>query len=107
VSRASNVEPRPLDPRRLEPLIGRERVDALVEAGSALRAQLGRRRIVNVNSTANGGGVAEMLATLLGYVRGIGLEAGWLVIAGSPNFFTVTKRIHNGLYGSSGDGGEL
>ena len=82
-------------------------VDALMEAASALRALLGSRRIVNINSTANGGGVAEMLATLLGYVRGIGLEADWLVIAGDPAFFAVTKRIHNGLYGSAGDGGGL
>jgi trehalose synthase len=41
-------------------------------------------------------------------VRGIGLEAAWMVIApGDPEFFTVTKRIHNGLYGSPGDGGDL
>jgi trehalose synthase len=107
VSLAANVEPRPIDPRRLEPLIGRERVEALTEAASALRTLLGDRRIVNVNSTATGGGVAEMLGTLLGYVRGIGLEADWLVIAGDPEFFAVTKRIHNGLYGSPGDGGDL
>ena len=107
MSRVSNVETRPIDVGRLVPLIGAERVDALTEAAAALRAQLGSRRIVNVNSTANGGGVAEMLATLLGYVRGIGLEAEWLVIAGDPEFFTVTKRIHNGLYGSPGDGGAL
>ena len=69
--------------------------------------QLGDHRIVNVNSTATGGGVAEMLATLIGYVRGVGIEAEWLVIAGEPEFFAVTKRIHNGLYGSPGDGGEL
>jgi trehalose synthase len=62
---------------------------------------------VNINSTAAGGGVAEMLATLLGYARGIGLEAEWLVIAGDPEFFAVTKRIHNGLYGSPGDRGDL
>ena len=62
---------------------------------------------MNVNSTATGGGVAEMLATLLGYVRGIGLDAEWLVIAGDPEFFAVTKRVHNGLYGSPGDGGAL
>ena len=107
MSRVSNVETRPIDVGRLVPLIGAERVDALSEAAAVLRAQLGDRRIVNVNSTANGGGVAEMLATLLGYVRGIGLEADWLVIAGNPDFFTVTKRIHNGLYGSPGDGGDL
>ncbi len=98
---------RPIDPRRLESLIGPERVDALVDAASSLRALLGDRRIVNVNSTATGGGVAEMLATLLGYARGIGLDATWLVITGGPEFFAVTKRIHNGLYGSPGDGGEL
>ena len=102
-----NLEPRPIDPRRLEPLIGTERVEALIEAASALRALLGDRRIVNINSTATGGGVAEMLATLLGYARGIGLDAEWLVIEGDREFFTVTKRVHNGLYGSPGDGGDL
>jgi trehalose synthase len=103
----ANVEPHPIDPRRLEPLIGGERVDALIEAASALRVLLAGRRIVNVSSTANGGGVAEMLATLLGYARGSGLEADWLVIAGDPDFFRVTKLIHNGLYGSPGAGEEL
>jgi trehalose synthase len=107
VSSASEVEPRPIDPRRLEPLIGHERVDALMARAAEFRALLGNRRIVNVNSTATGGGVAELLATLLGYVRGIGVEADWVVIGGGPEFFAVTKRIHNGLYGSPGDGREL
>ena len=105
--RVPNVELRPIDVRRLEPLIGAERFNAVTEAAAALRELLGGARIVNVNSTANGGGVAEMLATLLGYVRGIGLEADWLVLDGDPEFFAVTKRVHNGLYGSPGDGGEL
>ena len=104
---APDGDPRPLDPRRLEPIVGAERVDALVAAAGSLRSLLGDRRIVNVNSTATGGGVAEMLATLLGYVRGIGLDASWVVIEGDPDFFRVTKRIHNGLYGSPGDGGSL
>jgi trehalose synthase len=107
MSRASTVDVRPLDPRRLEPLIGKERVDTLLAAAANLAELLGSRRIVNINSTAAGGGVAELLATLLGYVRGIGLDADWVVIAGDPEFFTITKRIHNGLYGSLGDGGEL
>ena len=68
---------------------------------------LAARAVVNVSSTATGGGVAEMLQTLLGYVRGVGIEARWLVIGGEPAFFAVTKRIHNGLYGSPGDGGPL
>lgn len=97
----------PLDPRRLEPLIGRWRVETLRTAAAGIRELLAGRRIVNVNSTATGGGVAEMLSTLLGYARGIGLSATWIVIEGDPEFFAVTKRIHNGLYGSRGDGGEL
>ena len=48
-----------------------------------------------------------MLATLIGYARGAGLQVDWLVIEGDLEFFTVTKRIHNGLYGSPGDGGKL
>ena len=48
-----------------------------------------------------------MLQTLLAYVRGAGVDARWLVIEGDPEFFAITKRIHNGLYGSPGDGGDL
>ena len=48
-----------------------------------------------------------MLQTLLAYGRGAGLDIRWLVIRGDPDFFEITKRIHNGLYGSPGDGGDL
>ena len=61
----------------------------------------------NINSTAAGGGVAEMLQTLLAYSRGVGIDARWLVIEGDPRFFEITKRIHNHLYGTPGDGGSL
>lgn len=65
------------------------------------------RVIWSVNSTAQGGGVAEMLRPLLGYVRGAGLDARWVVIGGTPEFFAVTKRLHNRLHGQPGDGGPL
>ena len=71
------------------------------------RTLLDGRRVVNVNSTATGGGVAELLQTLLAYVRGVGIDARWVVIDGDPEFFGITKRIHNHLYGSTGDGGPL
>jgi trehalose synthase len=61
----------------------------------------------NVNSTARGGGVAEMLVSLLAYARGAGIDARWVVIAGNEDFFVLTKRIHNFLHGSAGDGGGL
>ena len=96
-----------LDQRRLEPIIGKERLTALLTAAAELRERVGDRRIVSVNSTAKGGGVAEMLATLLGYARGLGVEVDWVVIPGDSDFFAITKRIHNGLYGSPGDGGAL
>ena len=60
-----------------------------------------------MNSTANGGGVVEMLRPLLGYCRGAGVDARWAVISGGPEFFVITKRIHNRLHGFAGDGGRL
>src|SRR5450755_487531 len=65
------------------------------------------RVLWNVNSTARGGGVAEMLVSLLAYARGAGIDARWVVIAGNEDFFVLTKRIHNFLHGSAGDGGGL
>jgi trehalose synthase len=77
------------------------------ETAALARDVLDGRPVVNVNSTAVGGGVAEMLQTLLSYARGAGVDTRWFVIDGDPEFFAVTKRIHNGLYGSRGDGGML
>ena len=61
----------------------------------------------NVNSTARGGGVAEMLHTLVAYAAGTGVDIRWLVVGGDPEFFAVTKRIHNRLHGVPGDAGRL
>ena len=71
------------------------------------RTTLAGRRIWNVNSTAQGGGVAEMLGPLLAYARGSGVDARWAVVAGDQAFFTITKRLHNRLHGMPGDGGPL
>jgi trehalose synthase len=105
--RLRQVEVQALDAARLEPLIGPERMERFEAIAEATRAGLAGRAVLNVNSTAVGGGVAEMLQTLLAYVRGAGVDARWLVIEGDPEFFAITKRIHNGLYGSPGDGGPL
>src|SRR5579871_1216455 len=81
-----------------------EAVDDLI---THAQRELHGRVIWNVNSTAKGGGVVEMLQPLLGYCRGAGVDAQWLVISGDPEFFEVTKRIHNRLHGYPGDGGPL
>ena len=92
---------------RFRALIGEDGY-AEVEVAVARAADLFAGRVIwHVNSTARGGGVVELLQSLLGYARGAGVDARWVVIDGAPEFFEVTKRIHNRLHGSSGDGGEL
>jgi len=88
-------------------ILGDDLVGEVRELAERVRRRLGRRRIWNVNSTAAGGGVAEMLHTLLSYARGMGVDARWLVISGNPDFFRITKRIHNALHGDVGDGSYL
>ena len=105
--RLREVEVEALDAARLEPLIGPERMARFEQIADATQRTLAGRSVLSINSTATGGGVAEMLQTLLAYVRGAGIDARWLVIDGDAAFFAITKRIHNGLYGSPGDGGAL
>lgn len=105
--RLRDVPVNAVDIARLTPLVGAERIERFARTAAAAREALDGSVVFNVNSTAQGGGVAEMLQTLLSYVRGAGIDARWLVIDGDPEFFTITKRIHNGLYGGPGDGGPL
>lgn len=68
-------------------------------AESGLTALRGRR-VVMVNSTPQGGGVAELLPPLLGLMGDLGVNAKWLVIeADDPGFFPLTKRLHNLIHG--------
>jgi trehalose synthase len=92
---------------RLAQLLGPERAERFTRVAEAAQARLSGRRVINVNSTATGGGVAELLQTLLAYARGAGVDARWVVVEGDPGFFEITKRIHNHLYGTAGDGGQL
>jgi len=88
-------------------LVGDARKSLHAGVADKLRVALGDATIWNVNSTAAGGGVAEMLRPLLRYVRGMGVRTGWLVIDGPPSFFTITKRLHNALHDARGDGSPL
>ena len=56
-------------------------------------------KVTHVNSTAEGGGVAEILSWMVSLMRDVGIDALWKVIQGSDDFFSVTKSIHNGLQG--------
>ena len=95
-------------PRRpvslLEPIIGGPRYVRLIEAADQVRKLLAGHTIWNVNSTATGGGVAEMLQVLVGYVSELEIPIGWLVITGDAEFFAITKRLHNQIHGEVAGG---
>jgi trehalose synthase len=92
---------------RFRSVLRPERYQQLLRGSVRAREVLAGRVVWNINSTARGGGVAELLQSLVPYARGAGVDARWLVIGGTPEFFTVTKRIHNRLHGAAGDGGPL
>ena len=91
---------------RFKALLG-ERYAEVDEAIDESRQLLRGRVVWHVNSTARGGGVAELLQSLLAYARGAEVDVRWMTISGNPDFFRVTKRIHNNLHESKGDGGPL
>jgi len=88
------VQPIRLDDYR-EPA-GDEAVDRLIELAAPFRGA----RVLHVNSTAFGGGVAELLFTHLGILLDLGIDATWQVLEGSDDFFSVTKFVHNGMQGA-------
>src|SRR5688572_12448429 len=92
---------------RLAGLLAPDRRQLLEETAAWGGDLLRGRTMWHVNATATGGGVAEMLQALLAYTKGVGVDTRWLVLQGAPEFFTLTKRIHNKLHGSAGDGGDL
>jgi len=59
------------------------------------------KRIINANATSTGGGVVEILQSLVPLMNDVGIFAGWRVLHGNPDFFSVTKKIHNALQGKN------
>jgi trehalose synthase len=104
VSLLRAVEVPRLPVSRLEPVIGAPRYAELAQAADQVRPVLAGRTIWNVSSTAVGGGVAEMLQVLVGYVQDLGIPIGWLVISGDAGFFAITKRLHNQIHGNPAGG---
>jgi trehalose synthase len=78
-----------------ESTVGRASIDHLRRLGRPLAGL----KVVHVNSTSEGGGVAEILSRLVPLQRELGLDASWEVIRGTPEFFALTKGFHNGLQG--------
>ena len=72
----------------------------LVAQLHTLAAPLRGLRVLHLNATPYGGGVAELLRSEVPLLRDLGLAADWKIIAGNDPFFAVTKTIHNGLQGA-------
>jgi trehalose synthase len=89
------VEPKQKQLTDYRPIVGDEVITEIRTAAERLRDA----RVVHVNATAFGGGVAEILSTLVPLMQDVGLEAEWQVIEGTDEFFNVTKACHNGLQG--------
>ena len=89
------VSVRPISLERLAAILPDDRAERLAAAAERARASFGDRVVWHVNATAHGGGVAEMLQTLLAYGKGPGIENRWMVLDGDPEFFAITKRLHN------------
>ena len=96
-----------ISPERFRSVLSPARFEAFEQGMLQARELLAGRVVWNVNSTARGGGVAELLESLVAYARGAGVDVRWVVIEGTPDFFAVTKRIHNRLHGVRGDAGGL
>ena len=78
-------------------VVGREVVDELTH----LAERVGHRQLKHVNSTAVGGGVAELLTRLVPLMQELGIDTSWDVIKGDRAFFAVTKAFHNALHGAT------
>ncbi|MGQ9572002.1 MAG: glycosyltransferase [Dehalococcoidia bacterium] len=89
-----DVGPRPL--RHYEPIVGPEALEQIRELAAPLKGA----RIAQINATTYGGGVSELLRSLVPLYRGLGIQCDWRIISARPEFFAVTKAFHNALQGA-------
>lgn len=78
------------------PIVGQSTIDELYILAGSLKGKM----IQNINSTAVGGGVAEILSRMIPLLRQFGVDAHWDVIKGNERFFEITKKMHNALHGA-------
>jgi trehalose synthase len=78
-----------------EPFVGLKTIDRIRNKAKSLQGI----HVANVNSTYYGGGVAELLSSLTLLMNSVGIKTGWRLIQGAPDFFSITKKMHNALQG--------
>jgi len=80
------------------PIIGEKRIERLQRAAQQLKGL----KLLELNATAQGGGVAELLYSAIPFLNGLGIEAEWKIIRGNKEYFECTKSLHNLLQGMEG-----
>ncbi|MBI2868846.1 MAG: glycosyltransferase [Chloroflexi bacterium] len=80
-------------------LVGPEKIERLLDIGQRLKGV----KITEINATATGGGVAEMLYSSIPFVNALGVETDWKIITGPKEYFECTKNLHNILQGMAMD----
>jgi trehalose synthase len=88
-----------LGPRSLESYRGLA-PDLLLDELRSTAKDLRGARVLHVNATPYGGGVSELLRSLVPLLADLGIRAQWRIISGDESFFAVTKRLHNGMQGA-------
>jgi trehalose synthase len=88
----------PVRPKRLDTYV-RAAGEAAIERCRQAAEQVRGARVLHINSTAFGGGVAELLYTLVPLSRDLGLQTDWAIFPGTDKFFEITKTVHNGCQG--------
>ena len=97
----------PLSSASIEPFRDLLEADQWEEFIRSMRETAGLLKnatVWNINSTAHGGGIAELLESQIPYQRELGIDVRWLVIQGGRAFFTFTKRLHTLLHGIAANG---
>ena len=93
------VDLAPKSLERYEPIIGNDAISRLRELAAPLKGA----RVAHINATSYGGGVSELLRSVVPLYKSLGIEADWSVIPGNDEFFQVTKGFHNALQGAPFD----
>lgn len=102
MSQIGNLQDVRIIPKSIDeyiPVVGADRINSLKELAAPLKG----KKVLNVNATAYGGGVAELLKTQVALMRDLGIDAEWKVLTAQPEFYDVTKKFHNTMQGQAGD----
>ena len=80
-----------------EPIVGKDEVKSIIELAERVKGA----KVIHVNATPYGGGVAEILKSIIPLAQSVGLNAKWQVLQANSDFFIITKKLHNALQGDT------